>query len=153
MIIIKENLIIMLSIHPLIAPWAQRRCPISPHFLTRWVSRLLGQALVSWAFARVGVHRLPFAFHISVFSIHSSSLAIELNSCFLFSTDVSAPIGQPFTYSLFRWVSRLGTGSGTRCCGSRGGAGMRMKQKFISFKISALAGVWTSNLAVWWLRT
>ena len=31
---------------------------MSPHFLTRRVSRLLGLALVSWAFARVGVHRL-----------------------------------------------------------------------------------------------
>ena len=29
-----------------------------PHFLTRCVSRLLGLALVSWATARVGVHRL-----------------------------------------------------------------------------------------------
>src|SRR6218665_3529833 len=31
---------------------------MSPHFLTGLVSRLLGLALVSWAFARVGVHRL-----------------------------------------------------------------------------------------------
>src|SRR6218665_2534938 len=31
---------------------------MSPHFLTRRVSRLLGLALLSWAFARVGVHRL-----------------------------------------------------------------------------------------------
>jgi len=31
------------------------------------------------------------------------------------------PFGRPFTYSLSRWVSRLGTGSGTRCCGPRGG--------------------------------
>src|SRR6218665_3648664 len=33
-------------------------CSMSPHFHTRRVSRLLGLALVSWAFARVGVHRL-----------------------------------------------------------------------------------------------
>jgi len=38
-------------------------------------------------------------------------------------TDVSAPIGRPFTYSLFRWVPRLGTGSGTRCCDPCGGGG------------------------------
>src|SRR6218665_1580418 len=33
------------------------------------------------------------------FSIHSSSPAIEFHSCF-FLTDVSAPIGRPFTYFL-----------------------------------------------------
>src|SRR6218665_697910 len=42
--------------------------PMSPHFLTRGVSRLLQLALVSWISARIGVHRLfQFAFHISVF--------------------------------------------------------------------------------------
>src|SRR6218665_989155 len=41
----------------------------------------------------------------------------------------SAQIGRPFTYSLFRCVSQLGTGSGTQCCGPRGGAEVRMKQK------------------------
>src|SRR6218665_341766 len=30
---------------------------MSPHFLTRCVSRQLGLALVSWAFAPIGVHR------------------------------------------------------------------------------------------------
>src|SRR6218665_1529748 len=42
------------------------QCPMSPHFLTtctctcicRCISRLLELALVSWAFTRVGVHRL-----------------------------------------------------------------------------------------------
>ena len=29
----------------------------------------------------------------------------------------------------FRWVSRLGAGSGTLCCGPRRGAGVNMKQK------------------------
>src|SRR6218665_880545 len=41
---------------------------MSPHFLTRCLSRLLGLDLVSWAFACVGVHRpslrLP---HLGVF--------------------------------------------------------------------------------------
>src|SRR6218665_1413749 len=45
------------SIHPLLHGLSARRCPMSPHFLTRCLSRLLGLALVSWAFARVGVHR------------------------------------------------------------------------------------------------
>ena len=53
---------------------------------------------------------------------------LHLTLCFFFTTDVSAPIGRPFTYSLFRWVFRLGTGSGTWCCGLRGGARVRMKQ-------------------------
>src|SRR6218665_4024481 len=39
------------------------------------------------------------------------------------------PFGRPFTYSLFRGVSRLGTGSGTRCCGPRGGTAVHMEQK------------------------
>jgi len=40
------------------------------------------------------------------------------------------PFDRPFTHSLVRWDSRLGTISGTRWYGStRGGAGMRMKQK------------------------
>src|SRR6218665_1016568 len=51
------------------------------------------------------------------FSIHSFSLDIEFHLCFFFTTNVSAPIGRPITYSLFRCVSRLGTGYGTKCCG------------------------------------
>jgi len=46
------------SIHRLFYGLSAPMCPKSPHFLTRWVSRLLWLALVSWAFARVGVHRL-----------------------------------------------------------------------------------------------
>src|SRR6218665_4044969 len=64
-------------------------CPMSPHFLTKLVSRSLGMAFVSWASARVGVHRL-FACRLSLaisrcFSIHSSSSAIEFHSCFFIS--------------------------------------------------------------------
>src|SRR6218665_2218507 len=41
----------------------------------------------------VGVHRLfPLTFHISVFSIHSSSPVTAFHSCFFFTTDVSVPI-------------------------------------------------------------
>src|SRR6218665_3949678 len=55
------------SIHPLIHGLSARWCPMSPYFLARRVSRLLGwlwyfglsAVLVSIAF--------PFAFHISVF--------------------------------------------------------------------------------------
>src|SRR6218665_1866043 len=105
---------------------------MSPCFLTRRISRLLGLALVSWAFARFGVHRFslclpylgvfPFTLlHLPLNFIHVSSLQLT----YLQST----PIGRPFTYSHFRRVSRLGTGSCTRCCGPKGGVGVCMKQK------------------------
>ena len=62
-----------------------RWCPMSPHFLTRWVSKLMGLAQVSWATARVGVHRLfpfrlphlgvfPFTLHMPLDFIHVSTL-------------------------------------------------------------------------------
>jgi len=74
---------------------------MSPHFLTRWVSRLLGLALISSAFARVGVHRLSPSPSISLcFPIHSSSPAIEFHSCFFFPTNVPAPVGRPITHFL-----------------------------------------------------
>src|SRR6218665_652863 len=72
------------------------------HFLTKCISRLLALVLVSWAFARVGVHSLFLLPSISrCFSIHSSSPAIEFHSRFFVTTDVSATIVRPFTYSLF----------------------------------------------------
>src|SRR6218665_3981960 len=52
----------------------------------------LGLALVSWDTVRVGVHRLyTLSPSISRFSIHSTH-AIGFQSCFFFTTDVSAPI-------------------------------------------------------------
>ena len=55
------------------------------------------------------------------------------------------PFGRPFTYSLFRWVSRFGTGSGTRCCSPRGDSGAHGAEN--SIQISALAGVEPRTLA------
>jgi len=46
-----------------------RRSPMSHLFLTRSVSQLLGLALVSWAFARIGVHRPSLRLPYLVFSI------------------------------------------------------------------------------------
>src|SRR6218665_2508245 len=78
---------------------------------------------------------------------HSLLSAIGFQSCFFFTADVYRhPFGQPFTYSLFRRFSRLGTGSGTRCCGPRGGTAVRMEQKTRS-KFLPLAGVETRTLA------
>src|SRR6218665_3519565 len=82
----------------------------------------LSPVLVSIAFSiRLSISRC--------FSINSSPPSIEFHSCFFFMTAVPAPIGRPFSYSLFRRVPRLWTGSGTRCCGPRGGEGVRVKQK------------------------
>jgi len=59
-----------------------------PHLL----SRLLGLAQVSWSTACVGAHYLSLSPSISrCFSIHSSP-TIGFQSCFFFTTHVSAPI-------------------------------------------------------------
>src|SRR6218665_1072678 len=56
--------------------------------------------MVSWAFARVGVHRLFPSLSITrSFSTHFSSPANGFHSYFFYTTDASAPIGRPFTYS------------------------------------------------------
>src|SRR6218665_302416 len=82
------------------APVYTCRCPMPPHFLT---CEFLGY----WAGSGIlGFHPCwcPSAFpspSISrCFSIHSFSPVIEFHSCFLFTTNVSAPINRPFTYSL-----------------------------------------------------
>ena len=68
------------SIHSFLHGLSARRCPMSPHFLTRWVSRLLGLALVSWVFARVGVHHLSLHLpHLGVFHSLSCVLHLPLN--------------------------------------------------------------------------
>src|SRR6218665_283973 len=68
-----------------------RWCPMSPNFLTRQVSRLLGLAQVSWLTAHVGVHQSLSPSMSWYFYIHSSP-AIRFHSCFFFMTDVSALI-------------------------------------------------------------
>src|SRR6218665_2293168 len=81
----------------------------------------------------------PFAFHISVFSIHSSP-AIGFNSCFFFTTDVSAPA--PSTLRLLTvnfqawdwlWYPMLWS--------KRRSMGWGVYEAEISFQISAVAGV------------
>src|SRR6218665_575277 len=120
------------SIHPSIKPsihgFSARWCPIVPS-LPHYVSRLLGwlwypglpPVLVSIAF--------PFVFHISVF------LYPLFFTCHCHFIRVSSlrpkylhPFGRPFTYFIGKFLG-FGTGSGTRCCGPRGGATVRMEQK------------------------
>ena len=105
-----------------------RRSPMFNLFLTRWISQLLGLALVSWAFARIGVHHPSLRLPYFMFPIRSY-LPLDFNRVSSLRSTYRQPFGRPFTYSLFRWVSRIGTGSGTRCCGPRGGTAVRMEQK------------------------
>ena len=101
---------------------------MSPHFLTRWVSRLLGLALVSWAFARIGVHWLSLCLpYLSVLPFTLLYLPLDFIHVSSLRPTYLHPFGRPFTYSLFRWVSRLGTGSGIRWCGPRGGTAVRLE--------------------------
>src|SRR6218665_484808 len=105
------------------------QCPASlPHIGEFGIA----MALVSWAFARIGVHRPSLRFRLGVF--HSLLSAIGFQSCFFFTADVLPPIRSRYpllTHFLgeFPW---LGTGSGTRCCGHRGGTAVRMEQKIRS---------------------
>ena len=115
-----------------------RGCPMSSHFLTWWVCRLLhgtGFGVLDFRLCCNGVHcrSLRLSIFWCVFSLmHPSSPAIKFHSFFFVVTDVSAPIDRPFTYSHFRCISRL-------CCGPRGGAGVCMKLKS-RFKFLPLPG-------------
>jgi len=94
----------------------------------------------------LGDHRLsPLPSNLRVFPFTFLHMSLDfIHVCFSFTTDVS--FGWLFTYSLFfKWVSRLWTGSGTRCCGLRGWAGVRMEQKS---QISDQARVWTSGVFI-----
>src|SRR6218665_4150581 len=102
------------------------KCPISSslgEFPSYW----------DWFWCRglsplIGVHRPFLRFPYLVFSIRSY-LPLDFNGVSSLRATYRHPFGRPFTYSLFRRVSRLGTGSGTRCCGPRGGTAVRMEQK------------------------
>ena len=78
-----------------------RRSPVYHLFLTRRVSQLLGLALVSWAFARVGVHRPSLRLPYLLFSIRSY-LPLNFNRVFSSRPTYRHPFCRPFTYSLFR---------------------------------------------------
>src|SRR6218665_251904 len=77
-----------------------RRSPMSHLFLTRGVSQLLGLALVSWAFAGIGVHRPSLRLPYLVFPIRSY-LPWDFNRVSSLRPTYRHPFGRPFTYSLF----------------------------------------------------
>src|SRR6218665_1520616 len=91
--------------NPLLHGLSARRCPMSPHFLTYRISRLLGLAMVSWAFARVSVHRfslcLPYlgVFFSLIFTCHWISFVYFSRWRYLHPTTNPPP------------YSRLGTGT------------------------------------------
>ena len=76
-------------------------------FLTRRVSQLLGLALMSWAFARIGDHRPSLRFPYLVFSIRSY-LPLDFNHISSLRPTYRHPFGRPFTYSLLGEFPGLG---------------------------------------------
>jgi len=119
--------------------YTARWCPKPLHFLTRWVSRLLGLALVSWATATVRQVLVSIAFSLRLPYLGVFPFTL-LHLPFLRPTYPHS-FYRPFTNSLFRWVSRLGTDSSTPCFDPRGRAGVRMEHTSQSIQISALIEV------------
>src|SRR6218665_3777668 len=66
--------------------------------LIRGVSQLLRLALVSWAFARIGVYRPSFRLPYLVFSIRSY-LPLDFDRVSSLRPTYRHPFGRPFTYS------------------------------------------------------
>src|SRR6218665_3113850 len=66
---------------------------------------------------------VSIAFHTSVFSINSANFSLHLPLNF-----ICVSLQLMYLHPLVDPSLTLGTGSGTRCCGPRGGAGVRMKQ-------------------------
>ena len=68
----------------------------------------------------------PFISRCFSFTLH---LPLDFISISTLRPTYLHPFGRPFTCSLFRRVSRLGTDTGIRSCGPRGGTDVCMKQK------------------------
>ena len=75
-------------------------------FLTRWVSQLLGLALVPWAFARIGAQRPSLRLPYLMFSTHCY-LQLDFNRVSSLRPTYRHPFGRPFTYSLLRGITQL----------------------------------------------
>src|SRR6218665_3009499 len=84
-----------------------RRSPMFHLFLTKRVSQLLRLALVSWAFARIGVHRPSLRLPYLVFSI-CSYLPLDFNRVSSLRPTYRHPFGRPFTHSLLGEFPGLG---------------------------------------------
>jgi len=86
-------------------------CPTSLHFFTRCLSRLLGLALISWAFARVGAHRL-FPLRLPYLGVFFHSLFVHVPLDFILVSSIRPtylhPFSRPFTRSLLGEFPGLG---------------------------------------------
>src|SRR6218665_3922908 len=71
----------------------------------------------------------PFPLPSRLVVFHSLCLPLDFNRVSSLRATYRHQFGQPFTYSLSRCVSRLGTGSDTSCCDPNGGSAVHVKQK------------------------
>src|SRR6218665_2980098 len=119
------------------------QCPMSPHFLTtctctcicRCISRLLRLALASWAFARVGVHRLSLRLpYLSVLSIYRLHLPLNFSRVSFLRLMYLHPSVYPSLTHFFGEVPCLVQALVPDVVLSIGGAGVRMKQRKSLFK-------------------
>ena len=101
-ILITWNVLISKFIAIIINPGLNaRRSTMSHIFLTRWIFQLLGLALLSWVFARIGVHRPFLRLPCLVFSIRSY-LPLDLNRVSSFTADASPPIRSTLHFLTFQ---------------------------------------------------
>ena len=128
---------------------------MSPHFLTRWVSRLIrnGSGILGF-FPCWCLSPFPSPSISRCFSVHSTSLAIEFHSCFFFTTDLSPPIGRPVTYSLLGEFPGLGLALVPDVVVPEAEHGCAICAWSRNLVSNFCPGrVWTADLAVWWPRT
>src|SRR6218665_2823083 len=119
------------------------QCPISPS-LGEFPS-YCGLALVSWVFARIGVHRPSLRFPYLVFSIRSY-LPLDFNRVSSLRPTYRHPFVRPFTYSLLGEFPGLELALVPDVVVPKAGSGAHGAEN--SIQISALAGVEPRTLAL-----
>src|SRR6218665_1568351 len=114
--------------------WDWLRCPgLSP--LLVFIAFSFARPTLCFSFALSSIPFQSFLFSppfpppAILYVFHSLFLPSDFNRVSSLRPTYRHPFGRPFTYSLFRRVSRLRTGYGTRCCGPRGGTAVHMEQK------------------------
>src|SRR6218665_4050606 len=118
------------------------QCPIASslgEFTSYW-----GLALVSWAFARIGVHCPSLRFPYLVFS-NRSYLPLDFNRVSSLRPMYRHPFGRPFTYSFLGEFSGLGLALVPDVVVQDADSGAHGAEN--SIQISVLAGVEPRTLA------
>ena len=131
-----------MSILPLLRGLSSRRCPMSLHFLTRWVSMLLELTRVSWAFVRVGIHNLShFDLHISMFfhslffTCHWISFVLLLYDwCICTHRSTLHLLTFSVSFQAWDWLWYLMLWSQRRSTGSRGAHWQKSSFKFLPWR-------------------